>query len=253
MFFVGWFVGSALGIVTTVIVASITSSNRDLKYEEVQEEETKVTHEKSEVPCQINSVNAEEIRGVKSMDHLIQQVEEWARVRKLDTADPKAQTLKVVEEITEMMTAYESYDYEGVVDGIGDTCVTLIILSQQLGMEFRGITEEREDSVYELRWAMIYEERELAKRMYAILNNLTSGVSKNNKMLISEGIDGALEIVASIARKTLKGTVAQAVEYCLYTAYSEIKDRKGMVVSGTFVKYDDLSSEQKAVLDNARV
>src|SRR5699024_1988903 len=111
------------------------------------------------------------------------------------------------------------------------------------GMEFRGITEEREDSVYKMRWAMAYEEREFAKRMYATLNNLTSGVSKNNKMLISEGVDGALEIVASIARKTLKGTTEQAVEYCLYTAYSEIKDRKGMMIDGTFVKYDDLSGE----------
>lgn len=34
------------------------------------------------------------------MNELIEKVERWAEVRKLDTADPKGQALKVVEEFT---------------------------------------------------------------------------------------------------------------------------------------------------------
>ena len=44
-------------------------------------------------------------------------------------------------------------------------------------------------------------------------------------------------------------TPQSAVTECLQSAYNEIKDRKGMMIDGTFVKYEDLTPEQQKELD----
>lgn len=60
---------------------------------------------------------------------------EWARERGiLDSADPIAQASKTVEEVAEVMVATVKGDYDEVVDGIGDTYVTLVILASMYGM-----------------------------------------------------------------------------------------------------------------------
>ncbi len=37
------------------------------------------------------------------------------------------------------------------------------------------------------------------------------------------------------------------LENCLYVAYQDIKDRKGMMIDGVFVKESDLTDDQKAL------
>ncbi len=66
------------------------------------------------------------------MKHLIQKVENWSRERGLDVLkDSKGQLLKVHEELAEMSSAYIKGNREDVIDGLGDTLVTLIIFAQQ--------------------------------------------------------------------------------------------------------------------------
>lgn len=176
------------------------------------------------------------------MTDLIKKVEEWSRVRRLDTADPKAQTLKVIEEFTEMLMAFEefkkqgkvdlSHEWDEVVDGVGDTYVTLIILCQQLKIDFKNtvkgcITRNTDNSMYPM-------------------NKLATGISKGQNKAIRNGIIGLTEITKYIALN-----INYDVLSCLSIAYDEIKDRKGMMIHGSFVKYDDLSPVNKAVLDNA--
>lgn len=68
------------------------------------------------------------------MNELVQAVEEWSKNKGLDKADSKAQFTKVVEEVGEVASALARGDKELLEDGIGDVIVTLIILSQQNGM-----------------------------------------------------------------------------------------------------------------------
>lgn len=66
---------------------------------------------------------------------LFDKVEEWAKVRGIDKNDPSKQMLKVVEEVGEVAAALARGDQEELMDGIGDSIVTLIILAQQSGMD----------------------------------------------------------------------------------------------------------------------
>lgn len=65
------------------------------------------------------------------MNNLISQVEKWSIDKNLHNANPERQALKVWEESGEIAAALSRDDKEALIDGIGDTIVTLIILAQQ--------------------------------------------------------------------------------------------------------------------------
>lgn len=99
------------------------------------------------------------------MTETISKIKQWVIDRDLHTQNPKIQMCKVVEEIGELAKAINKYDVAKQIDGIGDSVITLISISEQLGLDFN-----------------------------------------------------------------------KCVEY----AYNEIKDRKGKLIDGTFVKESDL-------------
>lgn len=70
------------------------------------------------------------------MENLIQQVQQWARDKGIVNIEnvPK-QMMKVMEELGETSQAILKNKPEETKDGIGDTFVTLIILSTQLGLD----------------------------------------------------------------------------------------------------------------------
>ena len=68
------------------------------------------------------------------MNELVYLVEEWSKDKGLNNADPTKQFLKVSEEFGEIAAAMARGQYEELKDAIGDTIVTLIILSQQQGL-----------------------------------------------------------------------------------------------------------------------
>ncbi|MPM85325.1 hypothetical protein SDC9_132403 [bioreactor metagenome] len=96
---------------------------------------------------------------------LTARIEEWARDRGLDTADPVKQMLKLGEEYGELCQGLAKDKPDQVEDSIGDMYVVLTILSLQLGLD---------------------------------------------------------------------------IEDCVQKAYSEIKDRKGRLVNGVYIKEADL-------------
>lgn len=74
------------------------------------------------------------------MDILIKKIEKWAEERGLDVADPKAQMLKVTEEVGEIAGALAKSDIDGLRTEIGDAVVTLTILAMQLDMDLHECT-----------------------------------------------------------------------------------------------------------------
>lgn len=73
-------------------------------------------------------------RKRENMNELVYLVEEWSKDKGLNNADPTKQFLKVSEEFGEIAAAMARGQYEELKDAIGDTIVTLIILSQQHGL-----------------------------------------------------------------------------------------------------------------------
>lgn len=73
-----------------------------------------------------------------SFDHLISQVETWAVDKGIAiTNDLSKQMLKVIEEVGETAGAIAKKNHDDIVDGIGDSFVTLIILCKQAGIDPR--------------------------------------------------------------------------------------------------------------------
>lgn len=69
------------------------------------------------------------------MNELVKLVEEWAKEKRLDKAEPEKQMLKVIEEVGEVSAALARNNENDLRDGIGDMVVTLIILAMQNNMD----------------------------------------------------------------------------------------------------------------------
>lgn len=73
---------------------------------------------------------------MKTFDELIENITQWADDKGiLSQENAPKQSMKVVEELGETMGALLKSKDEEIKDGLGDTFVTLIILSKQLGYE----------------------------------------------------------------------------------------------------------------------
>mgnify|MGYP003145735733 CR=1 FL=1 len=95
-------------------------------------------------------------------DDKIKQVEEWAEERGLLVAEPnirsidnyaynyndvQAQTMKLMEEVGETVKAIAYKDSQGVMDGIGDCMVVLIVLAAQHNMTLEECLEHVWDEI----------------------------------------------------------------------------------------------------------
>ena len=81
------------------------------------------------------------------MNNLISQVEQWSMDKDLHKANPDRQALKVWEESGEIAAALSRNDKEALMDGIGDTVVTLIILAQQHDMTLERCLQYAYDEI----------------------------------------------------------------------------------------------------------
>jgi NTP pyrophosphatase (non-canonical NTP hydrolase) len=150
------------------------------------------------------------------MQELIQKVEKWAEDKGLiDIELAPKQYLKVLEEIGETARAILKNDKEGILDGIGDICVTLIILAKQLGgnVNYNPILERH--------------------RGYCVGPHFAAGIFEGlfHNFNYDEVDFDILSFVDNLA-----DSQGYTLEFCLESAWNEIKDRKGKLIDGTFVK-----------------
>lgn len=68
-----------------------------------------------------------------TFEQLTLRLDEWRKQRNL--ADPKAQTMKVMEEVGELSAAINKQNREKLIDSLGDTLVTVILLAQMEGLD----------------------------------------------------------------------------------------------------------------------
>lgn len=70
------------------------------------------------------------------MNELINKVESWARDRQIiPNSNPQAQLMKTVSELGELADATLKNDRPGIVDGVGDVIVTLVIYAALQGVK----------------------------------------------------------------------------------------------------------------------
>jgi NTP pyrophosphatase (non-canonical NTP hydrolase) len=77
-----------------------------------------------------------------TIDDLVPLVEQWASDRGiLDHSTPTAQLLKTVSELGELADATAKGDVIGVMDGVGDVLVTLILYARLANLSISGCLE----------------------------------------------------------------------------------------------------------------
>lgn len=64
---------------------------------------------------------------------------------------------------------------------------------------------------------------------------LASGIAKGNDSLVVDAIGDMVVVLTILAKQS-----GFDIEWCIECAYQEIKDRKGKMIDGVFVKESDL-------------
>lgn len=166
-------------------------------------------------------------RGVfkLKLQKLITNVQQWSIDRGLDKADSKKQMLKLYEEFGELASGIAKGNKEVVKDSIGDVVVVLIILAQQQGLEkisdFNIICNRLQES-------------DLMPQASETIGLISLRV-RRTKSEVEEPIVRLISYLRTIAKyENLK------FEDCLSQAWNEIKDRKGKLIDGVWVKEEDL-------------
>lgn len=170
-------------------------------------------------------MDAKEMR-LLDMEELIKQVEQWSKDRNLHTADPNKQRLKLWEEFGELNAAIARDDREGAIDAIGDMLVVMIIYKQQLGYGSNDVFYPRKDNV------------DLISRLddTSLIDCIGRGIYDSGSYI--EGLGMVTENLTVLAYR-----LNTNLKECLAAAYDVIKDRKGKMINGVFVKESDLNIE----------
>jgi|LakMenEpi03Aug12_release.lakeMendotaPanAssembly.Ray.scaffolds.fasta_scaffold416844_3 hypothetical protein len=132
---------------------------------------------------------------------------DWANAKELIKKENAGkQYLKFLEEVGETANAILKQDIDKVIDGFGDIAVTMIILGEQIGN-----TQELSDINKPLTNITLYD---VVRRVSPEFVN-PSAMNFLHDCAWNHGCD---------------------LNDCIYSAWLEIKDRKGKTINGTFIK-----------------
>jgi NTP pyrophosphatase (non-canonical NTP hydrolase) len=167
-----------------------------------------------------------------SIQDLFAAVVAWAKARNLIAgSDPKTQTLKTVSEFAEIGAGIFKEDIDEIKDGLGDTLVTVIIVAAQLGKDAYDAFETKISLESELGEDFEMYNYELASATLGLMaDNVIKG--QVNDYMINLAV--FIQLLADIAESR-----SCSLHDCLAAAYDEIKDRKGVMYHGAFIKDSD--------------
>lgn len=75
-----------------------------------------------------------------------------------------------------------------------------------------------------------------ALKVWEESGEIAAALSRNNKEALKDGIGDTVVTLIILAQQH-----GLTLEECLQYAYGEIKDRKGKIINGTFIKESDLN------------
>ena len=178
------------------------------------------------------------------MKELIEKIENWAEERNLiNGSTPQKQFIKLMEEFGELCAGISKNNIDMIKDSIGDCFVVLVIMNKQTGGELfhnglQGIFNEisKED----------FSEMEINRTSKEILvSNLIQAsvqeLGKIGEMLFLDKYEDIIGVL--ICFYGVSEVYKLSFENCVSSAWEEIKDRKGKMINGVFVKEEDLGAK----------
>lgn len=160
------------------------------------------------------------------MEDLILKIEQWAEDRDLiNGCKPIDQAMKLFSEAGELSDNVGKG--RDIKDDVGDTLVVLTILAAQLRVSLSQLNFKSLD------WA----EGSSKEMVLVLFNTLPEivGYAHNANFFHIGLFKRAINTLNAIARNH-----NTTLEECVQVAYNDIKDRKGQMINGVFVKESDL-------------
>lgn len=157
---------------------------------------------------------------------LEEKVEQWFVDRNLHEANPVKQFEKLMEETGELFEGITKDKPAFIKDALGDMQVVLIGLEQQIknGAEIEASPQEMELLL------LVSSLGKLAQKLHKHIFHSETQLPFIRPELLS--LHSSIHAVAIHNLTT--------ADSCLQLAYDEIKDRKGKIIDGVFVKEADL-------------
>ena len=162
---------------------------------------------------------------------LEEKVQQWFVDRNLHEANPVKQFLKLMEESGELFEGIAKDKPELIYDALGDIQVVLIGLEQQIKNGAKISANEQELELL----LMVSSLGNISQKLYSHVchNETQTPLIKSDIMFLDSVINSV---------SFFNGTTA---ENCLDEAYNVIKNRKGKMIDGVFVKEEDLPDDSK--------
>ena len=154
-------------------------------------------------------------------------IRQWASDRNLiEGSNSTKQFVKLIEEAGEIADGLIQTNHEAVKDGIGDTFVVLTIIAAQEGF----LIEETVDLNHEELPRFLDE-----LTLMAVFGRLAAGIARQRPQAIIDSVREAVLVLDALARDH-----GLQLNGCVEHAWDEIKDRKGRMTDGIFIKEEDL-------------
>ena len=159
---------------------------------------------------------------------LFPMIRDWASVRGItSTTNPFVQTLKLYEEYGELCGAFLKHKDEKLKDAVGDMIVVLIGLNKIVGNNLEdsiiGYSESDDSLIKDLNTCV--------GSIAYIINEIMYSKDKHRTANLSNNIISFLDIICLQKDFT--------IYECVYSAWIEIRNRKGVNINGNFIKYED--------------
>lgn len=160
---------------------------------------------------------------------LEEKVEQWFIDRNLHEANPVKQFQKLIEETGELYSGIAKGKSEIIRDSLGDMQVVLIGIEQQIknGAQIEASPQDMELLL------LASSLGEMAQKLYKHIFH-----SETKTPLIRPELSLLHSNIHAIAIHNLT-----TADDCLSIAYEEIKDRKGKLINGIWVKEGDLNDK----------
>lgn len=159
-------------------------------------------------------------------------VARWSDDRNITKGStPERQFFKLMEEFKEVCEAIECHDVADTMDGIGDTLVVLAIIMHQSDKNFFPVFQKGIDM--RAAHAGLIDDPMIV--LGSSLGEIAVGIVKGSVSSIEEGCIGVVK-----GLKMLCDAAAIDINDCMSEAWEAIKDRRGVMQGGIFVKEADL-------------
>jgi len=168
---------------------------------------------------------------MKTIKELVPLIQEWAKEREIyEELTPFDELLKTHEEVGELIKACYDNDKPAIQDAIGDVIITLINYCYMIEGDVLSFFGKYKKTIWDECAEVMPTSLTLNETLSALMRSACI-----YKIRISDSISFFISLTFDCLYN-LADLYNTTIEECLNIAYNEIKNRKGKIINGKFIK-----------------